>query len=115
MKSKASLFLMEQLVMVLVFALAAALCLGVFVRANEISSETARRDKAVIIAQNAAQMLKTTGDPELVRQRVDSGEFVLEIQNENSEISGLRQAKIIVFYKNREVFFLRTGWQEVER
>ena len=115
MKSKASLFLMEQLVMVLVFALAAALCLGVFVRANEISSETARRDKAVIIAQNAAQMLKTTGDPELVRQRVDSGEFVLEIQNENSEISGLRQAKIIVFYENREVFFLRTGWQEVEQ
>ena len=48
MKSKASLFLMEQLVMVLIFALAAVLCLGIFVRANKISSETARRDKAVI-------------------------------------------------------------------
>lgn len=113
MKSKASLFLMEQLVMVLVFALAAALCLGVFVRANEISSETARRDEAVIIAQNAAQMLKVTGDPELTRQRVDSGEFMLEIQKENYEVPGLCQAKIVVLYENREVFSLRTGWQEV--
>lgn len=115
MKSKASLFLMEQLVMVLIFALAAALCLGIFVRANKISSETARRDEAVIIAQNVAQMLKATGDPELVRQRVDSGEFTLEIQKENSEIPGLCQAKIVVLYENREVFSLRTGWQEVGR
>lgn len=113
MKSKASLFLMEQLVMVLVFALAAALCLGVFARANEISSATARRDEAAIIAQNAAQMLKNTGDPEWVRQRVDSGEFTLEIHKENSELPGLRQAKIVVLYDNREVFSLQTGWQEV--
>lgn len=113
MKSKASLFLMEQLVMVLIFALAAVLCLGIFVRANKISSETARRDKAVIIAQNAAQMLKKTGDPELTQQRVDSGEFMLEIQKENSEFPGLCQAKIIVFYESQEVFSLRTGWQEV--
>lgn len=113
MKSKASLFLMEQLVMVLVFALAAALCMSIFVRANEISSETARRDEAVIIAQNAAQILKNTGDPELTQQRVDSGEFMLEIQKENSEFPGLCQAKIIVFYESQEVFSLRTGWQEV--
>ena len=39
MKSKASLLLMEQLVMVLVFALAAALCLQVFLRADQISTE----------------------------------------------------------------------------
>lgn len=115
MKSKASLFLMEQLVMVLIFALAAALCLGIFVRANKISSETARRDEAVIIAQNAAQILKNTGDPELVRQRVDSGGFTLEVQNEDSGVPGLCQAKIIVFYENREMFSLQTGWQEVGR
>ena len=70
-------------------------------------------DKAVIIAQNAAQMLKKTGDPELTQQRVDSGEFMLEIQKENSEFPGLCQAKIIVFYESQEVFSLRTGWQEV--
>jgi hypothetical protein len=83
------------------------------VRANKISSETARLDEAMIIAQNAAQMLKKTGDPELTQQGVDSGEFMLEIQKENSEFPGLCQAKIIVFYESQEVFSLRTGWQEV--
>ena len=57
MRSKASLFLMEQLIMVLVFALAAALCLQVFVRAEEISLESARRDEAVIVARNAAELV----------------------------------------------------------
>ena len=66
MRSKASLFLMEQLVMLLVFALAAALCLGVFVRADRISEETHQRDQAVILACNAAELLKSIGDPEKV-------------------------------------------------
>lgn len=114
MKSKASLFLMEQLVMLLVFALAAALCLNVFARAEEMSLQTARRDEAVLLAQNAAQMLQTTGDPELAQQ-TPSGEFTLEIQEETSEVKGLCQARIVVFYENSEVFSLRTGWQEVEQ
>lgn len=112
MKSKATLFLMEQLVMLLVFALAAALCLNVFARANEISLQTARRDEAVTIAQNAAEMLKYSGDPELA-QAVAEGGFTLEIREEASGIPGLRQAEIIVIYEDREIFSLRTGWQEV--
>ena len=58
MRSKAPLVLMEQLVMVLVFALAAAVCLRLFVGAENIAQETARRDEAVIVAQNAAELLK---------------------------------------------------------
>ena len=42
MKNRTSLVLMEQLVMVLVFALAAAVCLTVFAEADRISRETAR-------------------------------------------------------------------------
>lgn len=113
MRSKASLFLMEQLVMLLVFALAAALCLNVFTRSNEISLHTARRDEAVIVAQNAAEALKTTGDPETVLGLVDSGEFELKILEENSQIEGLQQAKIAVFYEEDELFALQVGWQEV--
>lgn len=113
MKSKASLFLMEQLVMVLVFALAAALCIQVFVKAGEISDETARRDEAVIIARNAAQMLKACGDPETVKEMVDSGVYTLQIQEEDSGISGLKQANIVVYYEDSPQFFLRTGWQGV--
>lgn len=113
MKSKASLFLMEQLVMVLVFALAAALCLNIFVRANEISAQTACRDEAMIIAQNAAEALKNSGDPKVAQRLVDSGSYQLEIREETSGISGLRQAEITVLYEGAEQFYLTVGFREV--
>ena len=111
MRSKASLLLMEQLVMLLVFALAAALCLNVFVRADEISRQTAVWDEATRIAQNAAEVLKSGGNPELT----ENSRFELRIVEEPSGIDGLRQANIVVFYENSEVFSLRTGCQEVGR
>ena len=40
MKSKAPLALMEQMVMLLVFALAAALCLQAFVQSDRLSRES---------------------------------------------------------------------------
>ncbi|WP_455582401.1 hypothetical protein [Dysosmobacter sp.] len=61
MKSKAPLALMEQLVMVLVFALAAALCVRGFVLSERISRRGEARDMAMIAAQNAAEALKGTG------------------------------------------------------
>ena len=48
MKSKAPLVLMEQIIMLLVFALAAAICLQAFIKADALSSASANRDKAVI-------------------------------------------------------------------
>lgn len=113
MKSKASLFLMEQLVMLLVFALAAALCLGVFVRVDRISAETKQRDEAVILASNAAEMLKSVKNPQEVLKYIEIDGFTLEIQEEESGIAGLRQARIVVFSDQEEVFSLQTGWQEV--
>ena len=63
MKSKAPLSLMEQLIMLLVFALAAALCLQVFVLSAQISRRCKATDHAVTAAQNAAEALKaTSGD-----------------------------------------------------
>lgn len=61
MKSKAPLALMEQLVMVLVFALAAALCLQVFVLSDRMSHQNEARDHAVVMVQNAAETLKRCG------------------------------------------------------
>ena len=46
MKSKAPLALMEQIVMLLVFALAAALCLQAFVKSDQISRESQARSNA---------------------------------------------------------------------
>lgn len=65
MRSKAPLVLMEQLVMVLVFALAAALCLQAFVLAQKSSRQNELRDGAVTTAQTMAETLKhTQGDYE---------------------------------------------------
>ena len=59
MKNKAPLILIEQTVMVLVFALAAALCLQAFVWADRTSRHNADRDAAVLHARSAAEVLKS--------------------------------------------------------
>ena len=63
MKSKIPLPLMEQLIMVLVFALTSALCLQGFALANRLSGQQESQAYAVIAAQNAAEVLKhVSGD-----------------------------------------------------
>lgn len=61
MRSKAPLTMMEQMVMVLIFALAAALCLQAFVKSDRLSRQMEARDRAVILCQNAAEVLRGTG------------------------------------------------------
>jgi hypothetical protein len=58
MKSKAPLVLMEQTVMVLVFALAAAVCVRAFVLSDSISKINAAQDTAVLRAESAAEIYK---------------------------------------------------------
>ena len=58
MKSRAPLVMMEQLVMVLVFALAAAVCVRIFALSESLSLENETRDRAVTAVQNAAETLK---------------------------------------------------------
>lgn len=60
MKSKAPLVLMEQLVMLLVFALAAALCLQVFVFSAQRSRRVEAESRAAIAVQNAAELTKAS-------------------------------------------------------
>ena len=59
MRNKAPLAMMEQLVMVLVFALAAALCIQVFAFSDQTSRFNEARDRAVLEAQNAAEAFKS--------------------------------------------------------
>ena len=58
MKNKAFLPLMEQILMIAVFALAAALCLQGFFAADSVSRKRLRKDHAVIAAQNVAETVK---------------------------------------------------------
>ena len=61
MKSKAPLSLMEQMVMLLVFALAAALCLQAFVKSDRISRESEARDRAALLCQSVAEAVRHNG------------------------------------------------------
>jgi hypothetical protein len=111
-KNKVSLQLMEQLVMILVFALAAALCLQVFARAAEISEETARYDRAVTLAANAAELLKATeGDISAAEALGEEG-FRVTVTRKPQRLPGLAEAEIQVFWEQQPLFRLDTGWQE---
>ena len=55
MKNKAPLALMEQFIMILVFALTATVCLQVFVFSSRMSSTGELRAHAVTAVQNAAE------------------------------------------------------------
>ncbi len=61
MRSRAPLALMEQMVMLLVFALAAALCLRVFATSDKLSGEGEDRDQAALLCQNAAEVIRHHG------------------------------------------------------
>ena len=112
MKSKGSLQLMELLVMILVFAMAAALCLEVFVKSREISLETARRDQGVALGRNAAELLKATGGNVEGAENLAPQDYKIEITRKSSDLEGLARAEIQVFFREELVFSLETGWQE---
>lgn len=61
MKNKSTLVLIEQIVMVLVFALAAAVCMRVFAASERLSRKYEATDGAVLAAQNVAELLKADG------------------------------------------------------
>ena len=111
MRSKTSLFLIEMLVAVLVFALCAALCIQVFARAEEISLETARQEEAMLMAQNAAELLRAGMSAEDVTQTL-SGAYGLWIEPLESEVLGLQKARITVCFEEMPLFSLVAGWQE---
>ena len=124
MKNKAPLLLMEQLVMILVFALASALCLRLFVWSDTASREMERRGKAVILCQNAAETIKGTRDLDdgaailgalwQEDRWVLPGEdgLLLELTERPAETPGLGQAEIRAIRGDEIVFSLVTGWQE---
>lgn len=61
MKRKAPLSLMELMVMILVFALASALCLQAFVKSDRLSRDSEARDRAAVACQSVAEVLRHTG------------------------------------------------------
>jgi len=132
MKNKTPLVLAEQLIMILVFAIAAALCLQGFALADKQSTENRMQDQAVIIAQNAAETYKHYhGDQILAAAELNGtanpngltatyeyeiGSFELTVEEQPTETNGPERAVVSVYYgdKPRSIFSLPIAWQGVK-
>jgi hypothetical protein len=66
------LFLMEQILAILVFAVAAAICVQLFVSAHLISRDNGELNNALLVAQNGAEAFKAAqGDWQLTADLLD--------------------------------------------
>lgn len=118
MKHRASLVLMEQLVMILIFALAAGVCLQLFAAADGVARETEQLDRAVVLAQNGAEAVKTCGgDLAAAEALLGAGEddLLLEMTNRDSGVAGLgkTQVEVTQISTGEILFSLTVFWQEV--
>jgi len=112
--SKTPLFLMELIVMLLVFSVSAVVCLQVFAGAKRISEESSRLDAAVIQAQTVAEYWKSThGDLEKTAEMIgaspEENGFVLYDEKKQMHMEFTREgsrADIIVLSGEKEIFSL---------
>ena len=122
MKERKPLLLAELLVMLLVFSLAAALCLRGFAWANDRSEFLQHQARSAVEAQNAAELLKYThGDyAQLGGEWVEDhwqisceGGFI-RITPEQNLPQGLAGASVEVLRADGEsLTILTVRWQEV--
>lgn len=137
MRNRASLVLIEQMILLLVFALAAVLCLRIFLRADLSSDAGAAKDKALVQAQSAAEVLKACGgDFEAAAEILggdwdgavwvvffdgrwtvtDEGQqaaYILRVSPEESGLKYLGCADVGVFQGEECLASLNAAWQEV--
>ena len=135
MRSKAPLALIEQAIMLLVFALAAVLCLRAFVWADRQSDVNASRDRAMLQAQTAAETLKYCRGDYSEAAKMAGGEwdgkswsigydetwnvtdedelYLLQVVPNEGKLEYLGQAEVEVRMNGEELVRLPVSWQEV--
>lgn len=128
MKNKAPLALIELTVMVLIFAVSAALCLQAFVWSDLTSAKLADRDTAILQAETVAEVVKACrGDFDAAAELLagESVDGVLQVHFEDGFCASaqlidegkplLGTAEVTVYDgENQELFGLTVCWQEVK-
>lgn len=114
MKNKATLSLMEQVLMGLVFAIAAAICLKVFAYSDGLSKQGERVDDEALLAQNVAEVLVNTQGDLAAAEKAASTGTGLETTVERAETGSslLGGATIKVSDGRGPVYELYVSWQE---
>lgn len=124
MKSKASLALIECSIMLLVLALASALCLKSFLWADTRSRENSVRDTALSQMQSAAETLKAYGNYDAAakhcggtwdgsRWHIPSGEYHIRVTPVSTGQSLLSGALVEAVYQEQVILHFSVYWQEV--
>lgn len=136
MRSKAPLVMMEQMVMLLVFALAAALCLQAFTKSDALSARNEARDRAVTLVQSsvetvrhcggdtdqalrsAAELLECQYEEEVLWANYDAewnpcpdGVYHLTVRADSGGVPGLNQVRAAVETGGEVLFELKAAWQ----
>ena len=124
MRNKAPLALLEQILMLLIFALAAVICLRVFLWSDDTSRHSARRDEALIHAQTVAETVKAHGGDftaaaAALHGTVENGALVIDGEDytlraeRQAPTPYLGRAEIMVESDGETLFTLPIAWQEV--
>ena len=125
MKNKTILPLLEQMIMILIFALAAAFCLQGFAAASRISKRQAVLTEAVVDVQNTAEILKSShGDYELAADllqgvwvddqlQIQTDAYTVIAQEAEEESDFLASSNIQVCYEDEILYSIIVSWQEV--
>lgn len=72
---KTGLFLMELIIAILFFSLAATICIQLFVKSHMISERSIALNHSILLAQNTAEIFyATNGDPEKTASLLGCGE-----------------------------------------
>lgn len=124
MKNKANLAVMEQVIMLLVLAVAAAICIQVFIQAHLTEKQNHLQDMAIQNVQNVAEIIKSTGNLEHTAQKtggcIENG--VLTVQFDGFTVTAspvqsddplLGRAKVAAFDEDSIIAQLDICWQEV--
>nr|WP_325300567.1 hypothetical protein [uncultured Oscillibacter sp.] len=136
MRSKAPLAMMEQMLMLLVFALAAVLCLQAFTKSEALSSRSGNRDRAAELVQSTLETVRHCGggtdsalrsagerlgyrhennllqaDYDSAWELCSSGVYHLTVQAVPSGVPGLNQVRAAVEADGEVLFSLDVAWQ----
>lgn len=102
---RTNLFLIELVFNLFIFALCAAVCVGLLLHARRISQESEQLNQAVSLAQSAAEALRSG-------QSLPEAPEGYEITSLLSQEEGLVNAEILILCQGETVYTLNSSWPD---